>query len=424
MTGIAGRRIAGHLADQLYRQSYLMLAGTAVSAGTGLVFWVLAAHLAAPDTVGLGAGLVASVSFLSYLTSLALPYGMLRYARTATHVAGLINAALCCSAVTSVLAAVVFAAGSARWAPKLHGFLDGGADIALFAVAGTGTALGLLVDNALAARRHGGVALARNAIAGVGKLVLLPFLVHLGPIGVYLSMTLPMAASTTAAVAVLPRLVPGYSFRDLRPSPDVVALFGFSLRNVPAALASGAPTFLLPVIVVSLLDARENAFFYVAWSVGQVAQLVPSVVANMALSEGATEGAVRSAARAERFVLALLVPACAVGALVASPLLAAYGPAYARAGVLPLRCFVVAAVPWAVVLVSQSRLRLEGRYREVTALTLSFCLLSLGLVLVLVRLLGLPGTGLGWLAAATLTALAVHARRPSRRGAAPPTITP
>jgi len=409
VTGIAGRRIAGHLADQLYRQSYLMLAGTAVSASTGLVFWVLAAHLAAPDTVGLGAGLVASVSFLSYLTSLALPYGMLRYARTATHVAGLINAALCCSAVTSVLAAVVFAAGSARWAPKLHGFLDGGADIALFAVAGTGTALGLLVDNALAARRHGGVALARNAIAGVGKLVLLPFLVHLGPIGVYLSMTLPMAASTAAAVAVLPRLVPGYSFRDLRPSPDVFALFGFSLRNFPAALASGAPTFLLPVIVVSLLDARENAFFYVAWSVGQVAQLVPSVVANMALSEGATEGAVRSAARAERFVLALLVPACAVGGLMAGPL---------------LRCFVVAAVPWAVVLVSQSRLRLEGRYREVTALTLSFCLLSLGLVLVLVRLLGLPGTGLGWLAAATLTALVVYARRPSRRGAAPPTITP
>jgi O-antigen/teichoic acid export membrane protein len=423
VTAPGARRIAGHLADQLYRQSYLMLAGTAVSAGTGLVFWVLAAHLAAPGIVGLGAGLIAAVSFLSYLTSLALPYGMLRYARTATHVAGMVNAALSCSAVTSMLAAVIFAAGSARWAPKLHGFLDGGADIALFAVAGTGTALGLLVDNALAARRHGAVALARNAIAGVGKLVLLPFLVHVGPVGVYLSMTMPIVASTAATVAVLPRLVPGYSFRDLRPSPDVVALFGFSLRNFPAALASGAPTFLLPVIAVSLLDARENAFFYVAWSVGQVAQLVPSVVANMALSEGATEGAVRSAARAERFVLALLVPACAVGALMAGPLLAAYGPAYARAGVLPLRCFVVAAVPWAVVMVSQSRLRLEGRYREVTALTLSFCVLSLGLVLVLVRLLGLPGTGFGWLAAATLTALVVYARRPSRR-AAPPAIAP
>jgi len=417
--GPARRWAAQHLADQLYLQSYLMLAATAVSSVTGLGFWVLAARAADARTVGLGAGLVAAVSFLSYLTSFALPYGMLRYARVSAHISGIVNYALSFSALTSVLAALVFAAGSARWAPKLHGFLDGSADVALFALAGAGAAMGLLLDNALAGQRRGGVALARATATGLGKLALLPLLAPLGPLGIYLAMTLPQAASTTAVVVLLPRLVPGYSFRDLRRSPEVGALFGFSLRNYPGALAGGAPTFLLPVIAVNVLSARDNAFFYVAWSIGQVAQLLPSVVANMALSEGATEGAARSAAKAERFVLALLVPACAAGSLVAAPVLAVFGPDYAAGAALPLRCFVASAVPWAVVVISQSRLRVEGRHREVTSLTLLFCLLSLGLPLAVTGWLGLAGVGLGWLAAVSMTALVVVARA-SRQEVVPP----
>jgi O-antigen/teichoic acid export membrane protein len=424
VTGLAAARrwAAEHLGDPLYTQSYLMLASTAVSAGTGLVFWVLAARMGDARTVGLGAGLIAAVSFLSYLTSFALPYGMLRFARVAEHVSRVVNISLWFSALTSVAAAVVFAAGAPFWSPKLHGLLDGRPDVALFALAGAGAAVGLLVDNALAARRRSGVALARNAVAGVGKLVLLPLLLHLGPLGVFLAMTLPMAVSAVAVVALLPRLVPGYSPWDLRGGPDVRALFDFSLRNYPGALASGAPTFLLPVIAVNLLSARENAFFYVAWSIGQAAQLVPSVVSNLALSEGATEGAGRSGAKAERFVLTLLAPGCAAATLAAGPLLAMYGPDYAAGATWPLRCFVVSAVPWALVVISQSRLRLDGRYRDVTGLTLLFCALSLGLPLTLGHWLGLDGIGLGWLAATALTALPVAAsrRRPARQAAGAP----
>jgi O-antigen/teichoic acid export membrane protein len=403
--------LARHLGDPLYRQSYLMLGSTAVSAGTGLLFWLLAARVTDAGTVGLGAALIAAVSFLSYLTSMALPYGILRFARATTQLGRVLNTAVWASVLTSVLAALVYAAGAGWWAPKLSGLLDSAADVALFALAGAGTAAGLLVDNALAARRRGGIALARNAVAGIGKLALLPLMVDAGPAGVYLAMTLPLAVSAFATLAVLPKLIPGYSPLDLRGGPEVRALFGFSLRNYPAALASGAPMFLLPVIAANLLTPAGNAYFYIAWSIGQVAQLLPGVVSSMALSEGATEGAAGSAARGQRFTLTLLVPGCVVAVLLAGPAMALYGPGYRAGATTPLQCFVVAAVPWALVLIAQARLRAEDRYRDVTALTLLLCACTLGLPLLGGRLLGLPGIGLGWLAGATLTALPVALRR-------------
>jgi hypothetical protein len=104
--------IARHLGDPLYRQSYLMLGSTAVSAGTGLLFWLLAARVTDAGTVGLGAALIAAVSFLSYLTSMALPYGILRFARATTQLGHVLNTAVWASVLTSVLAALVYAAGA------------------------------------------------------------------------------------------------------------------------------------------------------------------------------------------------------------------------------------------------------------------------------------------------------------------------
>jgi O-antigen/teichoic acid export membrane protein len=409
--------VVGHLRDPLYRQSYLMLAGTAVSAATGMAFWMLAARITDAAVVGLAAGIVAAVGFLSYLTSLALPYGLLRFARVTPRLGRVVNMAVGVSALASVVAGVAYCAGAGWWAPKLAGLLRDPVEVALFALAGAGAAAGLLVDNVLAARRRGGAALVRNTVAGVGKLVLLPLMADQGPSGVYLAMMLPMAVSAAGALVLLPKLVPDSGPWDLGGGPEVRALFGFSLRNFPAALASGAPMFLLPVIAAARLDPAANAYFYVAWTIGQVVQLVPSVVANMTLSEGATEGAYASAVKAERFVLTLLVPGCLLLGLLAGVALGLYGSDYAAGAATPLRCFIASAVPWAIVVIHQSRLRVEGRLREVTVLTLVLCVLSLGLPLGLVGWLGVAGLGYGWLGGAALTALVVSLRR-----AAPETV--
>src|SRR5205814_4846281 len=148
-----------------------------------------------PEALGAAAGLVAANSFLSYLTSLALPYPLLRYGAVVEGTAARVNASVLVSAATSVLAAIVFAVVAPLASPSLAPYLHGILNVALFAAAGTGAALSVLLDNLLTARRRAGTVLARNVAAGALKLVPLAWLSAGDSRGVFLAVTLPSLAT-------------------------------------------------------------------------------------------------------------------------------------------------------------------------------------------------------------------------------------
>jgi O-antigen/teichoic acid export membrane protein len=410
----AGRRwIARHWADPLYRQSYLMLASTGVAAVTGLLFWVVAARRAEPAVLGAAAGLFAANAFLSYLTGFGLPYAMLRFG-TSDRITARLNASLAFSAATSLGAAVLFAVATPLASPELAPHLTlWWPDLALFAVAGIGAGAGVLVDNLLTARQRAGLVLARNAAAGVLKVAALPWLPVDDPGPLYLAVTLPVAVTVLATMLALPRLVPGYrltaGYRPIagcRRDPAVRETAAFAAKSFPGALLSGAPQFALPLLAVSVLGVRENAFFYVAWSLAQVAYLVPSVVSNISLSQGTSASAGALAARSRRFAVLLLAPPVLVGVLAPGLVLGLYGAGYSDGAAMSLRLLMLGVLPWTVVILAQSRLRTEHRFRALTALTAVFCALSLVLP-VTVGLVSGSGTGMsaGLLSAAVATAL-------------------
>jgi O-antigen/teichoic acid export membrane protein len=406
-------RLRAHWADPLYRQSYLMLASTAVSAATGLLFWVVAAHRTRPDVMGIAAGLVAAIAFLSYLTSFALPYAMLRFGGFTRPVSGLTNLSLLFSAATSLLAAGGFALVAPVTSPVLADLLRRPVDVALFGLAGIGAAASVLLDNLLAARHRAGTVLARNAATGVLRLVWLAAAAPDDPRALYLAASLPALLTALAVLPALPRLLPGYRVREVRIDAQVRDAAGFALRSYPAALLSGAPQFALPLIAVSMLSPTENAFFYVAWSIAQIAYLVPGVISNITLSQGAAAPDPDLIARSRRFSLILLTPGCVLGLVSAEWVLGFYGPEYVAGSAGPLRLLLVAVLPWAIVIIAQAQLRIEHRFLAVTLLTGSLCVGSLGLPAALVPGFGVVGMTVGWLLsvlAATVLAWRLTAR--------------
>jgi O-antigen/teichoic acid export membrane protein len=393
-------RLVGHWNDPLYRQSYLMLASTGVSAGTGLLFWVVAALTVRPDALGVAAGLVAANSFLSYLTSLALPYAMLRYGAVVEGTAARVNGSVLVSTATSVLAAVVFGAAAPLVSPSLAPYLRGVAGVALFAAAGVGAALSVLLDNLLTARRRAGTVLARNAAAGVLKLLPLAWLSAGDSRGVYLAVTLPSLVTALLVLVSLGRLVPGYRVGPLR-DPE---MFRFAWRNYPGSLLSGAPQFALPLLAVNVLGPYRYAFFYMPWSMAQIVYLVPSVISNISLSQGTAASAGTLATRGRRLAFALLAPIVAGAVVVPALLLRWYGESYVEQGTTPLRLLMLAAVPWTVVILAKSRLRTEHRFTAMTALSAVFCVLSLALPVGFGQAWSGTGMAAGWLLAVSTAA--------------------
>jgi O-antigen/teichoic acid export membrane protein len=412
------RYVSRHWADPLYRQSYLMLASTAASAGTGLLFWVVAARRADPRVVGVAAGLVAAIAFLSYLTSFALPYALLRFGGSARPVSAMTNASLLFSALTSLLAAGAFAVVAPVTSSALVPLLRTPEDVALFGLAGVGAGAAVLLDNLLAARQRAGTVLARNAAAGLLRLLLLAFAAPDDPRALYLAASLPPLVTVLGVLAVLPRLVAGYRLRELRVDAQVREAAGYALRAYPGSLLSGAPQFTLPLLAVSLLSPGENAYFYVAWSIAQIAHLVPAVISNITLSQGSDAPQAGLVGRSLRFSVILLVPACVLGIGLAEFVLGFYGDAYVEGAATPLRLLTAAVLPWAVVVIVQAQLRIEHRFTAVTALTGGLCATSLGLAVGLAPAFGVTGMAAGWLL--SLLAAALLAWRLATRGTAHP----
>ncbi|GAA0936084.1 hypothetical protein GCM10009557_95680 [Virgisporangium ochraceum] len=248
---------------------------------------------------------------------------------------------------------------------------------------------------------------ARNAAAGGLRLAPLLWLPADDPGALYLAATLPVAATVVVTLAALPRLVPGYrvtGWADRR-DPQVTQVAAFAARGWPGALLSGAPQFALPLVAVSVLGPRENAFFYVAWSIAQIAYLVPAVVSNISLSQGTSDSAGTLVARSRRFSALLLAPVLVVCVVVPGLVLMWYGADYEDGAATSLRILMVGVMPWTVVILSQSRLRTEHRFTQLTVLTSVFCGLALALP-VTVGLVTRSGTGMsaGWAVAVGVTA--------------------
>ncbi len=408
--------LEAHLRDPLYRNSYLLLGSVIASAGGGFVFWLIAARLTDQDTVGRGSALVSAVGLISYLTSLGLPYGMLRHASRDEGLSRLLNACLLLSALSSLGAALIFVLGRRIWTPALSSLLDSPAEVLVFLAFTVASGLMVLLDNLFSARRRSGVTLLRSSAMSIGRVALIWVLFERGLPGVVLAASLPVIAVTAASLLALPRLVDSYSRSDVGDDPAVRSIMGFSLRAFPSTLLGGAPPFFMPLLALAVVGPQRTAVFYVAWSILSVLLVLPTVISNIALSEGARSRPWEAARRARLLALVVVLPIALAVAVLAHPVLSIFGGHYAGQGTTLLRLFMLSLLPWTFMVLASSALRGENRHWPVTASSASFAIATIALPTILGARLGLDGLGIGWTLGVTLAAvqLELHSRLGAR----------
>jgi O-antigen/teichoic acid export membrane protein len=421
VTGQSLGRLRGHAKDPLYKNAYLLLASSGISAASGLIFWIIAARISTAAAIGRSGALVSAVALLSYLTSLGLPYGMLRYGSRDEDLSSSVNVAVLLTVATSAAASIVFAVGARWWTPALSGLVQTPSRLALFIAVNVGAALIVMLDNFFAARRASHIPLMRSAVTAASKLGSLPLLAGIGAIGIYASALAPAAAFALLALIALPWLVPTYRPLEIHYRGAASRLVNYSISTYPAALLAGAPPFFIPLIALSVVGVRETAYFYVTWNLLAVMLIIPSIISNMSLSEGSRDLPWRTADRARKFAISLIAPLVVVLILVSSPLLSLFGHDYVANGTWPLRIFAISLVPWTFMNVNQAALRAVSRHRELTFVSLSFALMTLIGPVVLGLVWGLIGLAAGWalgvsVTSAGLAALASRYRRRERAG--------
>ncbi|MEU7304003.1 lipopolysaccharide biosynthesis protein [Streptomyces sp. NPDC007206] len=383
----------------LFRNAYALMLNTGISAVLGLGFWLAAARYYSESAVGQGSAAIAAMKFLAGLTAVTLTGALARFipiagARTGT----LIFRTYAGSSLLVAVAAGVFLLTLDSWGPSyrfLHGTVNGLGFIAAVIAWNVLT----LQDGVLTGLRSATWVPVGNTVFSAVKLALLvAFAAAVPTSGVFVSWVAAIATSVVPlGWLVFRRLVPRHTkaTEGHAPPPTLRQVGRFLAGDYTGSLFSLAVIYLVPVIVAAQVSSAENAYFYIATTIGGTTDLLAINMGASLTVEGSHDPA-RLAAftrAALKRMARIMLPIATLWIIGAPWILGVFGSGYAHAATPLLRWFAVGSVLRVVIETYFAVLRARSRTAGLAWLQGLLCVLVLGLTLLLLPRMGLTGAG-------------------------------
>lgn len=380
-----------------------MITGRAISMALGFVFWVLAARLFAPESVGLAAGAIAAMMLCTQLGALGLGSAFITlFPRYQDRASVLLDTAITVVALGSLVAGAFFLFLSSVAFAELDVVAASVAFTGLFfAMCVLGT-VNIVLDQVSMAVGQGAQVLSRNVLFGCVAAVSLVVLAATTDEASSLQLfSLWVAAGVGACLmggVHLRRSLARYRFRPRVEGAVAARLIRVGLPNHALTLTERAPGLVLPIVVTELLSPAQNAFWYTIWMMAWVAYIIPismgvALFAEVSHRPESLPAAVRSAARS---ALGLGSAAAAGLALFASFFLGIMGDEYAAQGSTPLRILLVGFLPLTFVQVYFAACRATRRLPEAVLVGAASGLAAVVSAALAARPYGLAGMAWAW----------------------------
>nr|WP_245769276.1 lipopolysaccharide biosynthesis protein [Streptomyces indicus] len=372
---------------------------TGISAVLGLGFWLAAARYYSDAAVGQGSAAIAAMKLIAGLAALTLTGAMARFIPVAGRTTGkLILRTYVGSSFAVALAAGVFLLTLDLWGPS-YAFLDGPLPGLAFVLSVVAWSLLTLQDGVLTGLRSALWVPVGNTVFSLVKLVFLVAIATAVPVaGVFVSWVAAIAVSVLPlGWLVFRRLVPKHvkaTKKGAQP-PSLREMGRFLAGDYTGSLFSLAVVYLIPVIVASQVSSADNAYFYIATTIGGTVNLLAINMGASLTVEGAHDpGRLAANCRAALKRMArIMLPVCGIMFFGAPWILAVFGSGYADAATPLLRWFAVGALLRVIIETYFAVLRAQSRTSGLAYLQGALCVLVLGLTLVLLPRMGLTGAG-------------------------------
>ena len=396
------RTILEHVGSSLYRNSLFLITATVARAGLSFIFWIIVARFYTEVEVGWGAAIIAAMSLLALLSAPGFGAALVRFLPKAHKPLDMINSCLTLSVIIAVVLAAIFIAGIDILSPAL-GFIRANVIFSLaFIFFVVLLALSPVIDAVFMARRRAEFVLSRVTVMLLIRLplpILLVLFFH--AFGIAASWGI---AITVAFVISIFLFVPKVQ-NKYKPLPKldwgiIGNMWRYSAGSYLAAIFDHAPSLVLPIMVVNLLGAEPNAYFYMDWMIASLLFTIPWAVSRSLFAEGvhfADELAV-NVGRSLKLIFLLVVPVLILILLLGNRLLLFFGEGYSVNGLHLLRILSVSVMFIGVNRVYLAILRVEDRIRE---LVFIFGFTAVAILLgsyFTIPAIGIVGIGYVWLA--------------------------
>jgi O-antigen/teichoic acid export membrane protein len=400
----------------LHAESSFLIGANAVNAAFGFLFWTAAARLYRPEDVGLAAAAVSAVGLLAMLSGLGLDYALVRFLPRAERPQEIINSCLTIGSVVALLLAAAFLGGLGLWSPAMIPVRANPVNAASVIVAAIATTAVGFIGAAYLSRTNARLVFGQSLVFGAGKVVAVVIFAVAGAGAVGLLGAWSVGLVAAMIVGLLFFLPHGEtkSFR-FRPVivPEVVNdMAHFASANYLSAVLLSAPASLLPILITNAVGVQANAYYYVTSSVSGLLAMVPIAASMSLFAHGSRDDTdlIRSAVQSARFSLLLLVPAIVGIFLIGGKVLLIFGRAYSNAGTTLLWILALSTLPLAVNHVYFGIRRVQQRMAGVVAGAVWVLVVTLGLTVILLPRVGLPGAGIAWFVAQASLAAVILGR--------------
>jgi len=237
-----------------------------------------------------------------------------------------------------------------------------------------------------------------QTIITFARIGIVPFLTAFGALGIYASCGLTPILAFLLGFFLISRVC------KYRPFPSVKRgvindLFHFSFGNYIARIFEELPRVILPIMVINILGAEKNAYFFIAWQISMLLHAIPRWTSVSLLAEGSynQEELRRNTKRATKFIF-ILLGAVIVGIfLFGKYLLWIFGEEYAKNSLDVLLILVLGSIPFAFNVVYASIKRVQKEVKPVIWVYGGIAVITLVTSYLLMQNMGITGVGVAWM---------------------------
>lgn len=384
--------------ESLYRNSFYLMASTAVMSGFGFIFWTLNARLYPTEQVGLATTMISAAALISGLGYMGLGNGLIRFLPASDRKNNKINTALTLSTIVTLIIAVIYVAGISIFSPALKVLQNNPLTTLLFIGSTAVITIGGIVDSVFIANRSAGYVLVKNTLFSLIKITLPALLVGFGAFGIYGAYGTALTAAVLLSLVFLIQKL-NFSIKPMVDLSVVKKILRFSFGSFAAGFIGGLPGITLPILITNNLGPRFSAYFYMDLMIANMLFIVPSAVAQSLFAEGSHNeaGLESQLKKAMGMILIILVPAVLLVLLFGKYILLAFGPEYSTEGLGLLNLFSLSTIFISVNSIGSTILYIRHKIKVLILINTIGTAVILGLGMALSSM-GLFGVGIGWIA--------------------------
>jgi O-antigen/teichoic acid export membrane protein len=381
-------RIRGTFGIQLFKNSFFMIMNKMLAAGSGFLFWVLAANFYSTGDVGMATALISAAGTVLQFSYLGFDYSIIRFFSKYDR-SKMFNTCLILTLATALVLGGIYVTFVRLFSPELA-FIQTPVYAAIFLLYIAFCVIGQIAAVTFIAARKAEMNFIQNLLLTVRLPLLIP-LAFLGAFGILTAMGLAYVIVCLIILYLVSRLV------SLQPKvdPEFVRLsLKFSSGNYMAQILLNITYLLLPIIILNMLGSDSAAKYYIAFTIGNFLLQVPDAVGTSLFVEGSHGESMRkNVIRAAGAIYAILIPGVIFFYLFGGQILGIFGKDYTESIEL-LRIFAFTSLFFAVYCLIVPVLNVRMNVKRVIQLNAVICVLFMSMSFMFLQWFGITGAGL------------------------------